>query len=241
MKRGRTAPKSPRATKKPRTQPNFVSQARISKAIIAERKYFDADVAANFVAIGANWAGAELDPAANSLFNPSTGDDFNNRDGRKVQVLSIKIRGHITVPAQANQTAADAGSLIRLLLVQDTQTNSAQLNAEDVLSSGAGSNQINSFQNPAFFGRFKVLKDKVTFLSNPTISWDGTNVEQSGLVKPFKIFHKFPKPVIVHYNGTNGGTVADVIDNSFHIIGGTDSTALAPGLIYKVRTTFIDV
>lgn len=224
-----------------RRQMMFVPRTFGNPRAITERKYFDADVALALAAIGGSWAGCELDPAANSLFNPVTGDDFNQRDGRKIQVLSIKIRGHISVAAQANQTAGDPASLIRLALVQDKQTNAAQLNAEDVFASGAASNAINAFQNPAFFGRFRVLKEKTIVMQNPVIAYDGTNVEQAGLVRPFKFKHKFKKPVVVHYNATNGGTVADVIDNSFHIIGGTDSTSLAPGIIYKARTTYMDV
>lgn len=242
MKRQRAAPKG-RPAKRPKTQPQFVSQARITRAIVSERKYFDSEVSAVALVTNATgWAGCEFDPTTlNTLFAPVTGDDFNNRDGRKVQVLSIKIRGHIQIQAQADQTAADNGAYIRMLLVQDKQTNSAQLNAEDVIQSGAGSVAINMFQNPAFFGRFRVLKDKIIRADNSNMTYDGTNIEQSGLVRPFKMQVKFTKPVIVHYNATNGGTVADCVDNSFHIIANSTSIQLAPTINYKCRTTFVDV
>lgn len=221
----------------------FVPRSYGNPRAITERKYFDSERTATALgALTASFASAELDPATlNTLFCPSTGDDYNNRTGRKCQVISIKIRGAITCAAQTNQTAADAASRVRLLLVQDLQTNAAQLNSEDVITSGAGSGAIDMFQNPAFFGRFKVLKDKVMVLNNPNISYDGTNIEQAGLARPFKFSIKFKKPVTVHFNSTNGGTVADIIDNSFHVIGGADDISLAPTIIYKCRVTYLDV
>lgn len=221
----------------------FVPRSYGNPRAVTERKYFDSErTSLALPALTTNFASAELDPATlNTLYCPVTGDDFNQRTGRKCQVVSIKIRGAITVPIQINQTAADAAARVRLILVMDQQTNASQLNSEDVITSGAGSGAIDMFQNPAFFGRFKVLKDKTFVLANPNMTWDGTNIEQGGLSRPFKMTVKFRKPVNVHFNSTNGGTVADIIDNSFHVIGGADDISLAPTIIYKCRVTYIDV
>lgn len=209
---------------------------------VTERKYFDAEYSNAVTAVTTSWAGCEADPTTlNTLFAPSLGTDYNNRNGRKVSVLAVKIRGHIVCANQLNQTAAEFPSSVRMLCILDQQTNATQFNAEDVLSSGAASQAANMFQNPAFFGRFKVLRDKRFKFENPGISWDGTNLEQNGLIKNFEWVFKFKKPIVVHYNSTNGGTVADVIDKSFHIMCGTYSSLLAPQLDYKVRTTFMDI
>jgi len=224
------------------TTRQFVPRSYGTPLAITERKYFDAEVAASAIAAnGGSWAGSELDPAGSTLFYPTQGDDFNQRNGRKVQVLSIKSRGYINVPQQANQTAADSGAFIRFCIVLDKQTNATQLNGEDVITSGGASVAVGMFQNPAFFGRFQVLKDKIFILSNPNTTYDGTNIEQNGLIRQFKFNLKFRKPITVHYNSTNGGTVADVVDNSFHVIALTQSGDLAPTMNYKVRTTFIDI
>jgi len=152
----------------------------------------------------------------------------------------MKITGRIDCAAQANQVDIDSASMCRLLLVQDKQTNAAQLNSEDVITSGAASGATLMFQNPAFFGRFNVLKDKRWIFQSPTVSWDGTNLEQGGLQKFFKWNIKFKKPVVVHFNATNGGTIADIIDNSFHVIGGCSNNSLAPTVTYKCRSTYLD-
>ena len=221
----------------------FVPRSYGNPKAVTERKYFDTERTSTALnATTSNWANGEYDPATlNNLFSPSLGDDFNNRTGRKCQVLSIRIRGSIGIPQQANQTAGDPATRIRLVLVQDKQTNGAQLNAEDVINSGAASNARDMFQNPAFFGRFRILKDKNIVLQNPNFSYDGTNIEQAGLAKDFKISMNFKKPIDVHFNTTNGGTVADIVDNSFHVIAACDDVTLAPAILYKCRVTYMDV
>jgi len=220
----------------------FVPRSLGNPLAITERKYFDSENTGTAIAASSTtWAGGELDPAANTLFSPTQGDEYNTRDGRKVQVLALKIRGYVQCVKQADQTGADNANLCRIILVQDRQTNGAQLNAEDVITSGGANVAHAMFQNPAFFGRFRVLKDKTIAMQDPSNTFDGTNVEVNGLIRHFKMNIKFRKPVIVHYNSGNAGTVADIVDNSFHIIGNTTNGDLASTLFYKCRTTFVDV
>lgn len=216
----------------------FVPRSLGTPLAITERKYFDAALAATAIPVGlATAAAGEMDPAANTLFSPTTGDDFNNRTGRKCQVLKVKVKGNIAVAAQADQTAMDVAGWGRIVLVQDMQTNAAQLNSEDVINVIG----IFGYQNPAFFGRFRVLKDKTFRLPMPQTSWDGTNIEQAGFHMPFKMSHNFKKPVTVHFNATNGGTVADIVDNSFHVLAFVSTVALAPTLQYHSRVIFADI
>lgn len=219
----------------------FVPRSLGTPMAVTERKYFDSEASITLVVPGASWAGAEADPTTKlTLCVPVTGNDFNNRVGRKIDVLGIRIKGFITASMQLNQTAADAQPFVRYILVQDKQTNAGQLNAEDVINSGAGSVALAMFQNPAFFGRFKVLKDKTLRLPMPTITYDGTNLEQTGFTVPFKCSYTFKKPVRVNFNATNGGTIADITDNSFHLIAGVSDSLLAPTFNYKARAVFVD-
>lgn len=223
----------------------FVPRSFGNPRAITERKYFDTTyTVAAINAITTSFASSEADPGTLlTLFVPQTGDDFNSRTGRKCQVISIKIKASIIINNQVDQTVPDFAAIIRIMLVQDKQTNAAQLNSEDVITSGAASGAINMFQNPAFFGRFRVLKDKHFVMQNPNLSWDGTNMEQQGLAKHFNWTIKFRKPVTVHFNSTNGGTIADIIDNSFHVLAAYESQAnnLSPTLVYKARVTYLDI
>lgn len=210
---------------------------------LTERKYFDSTVdASTLTDITLSWAGAELDAAATgTIFSPQQGDAYNTRDGRKLHVLGIRINWEMVIASQANQSAADAGSRVRILLVQDTQTNGVQLNAEDVITSGTAKAGTAMHQNPAYFGRFKVLKDKTFVMQNPSMTNNttATTIVQSGLTRAGKWKISFKKPLVVNFNTGNAGSVADIVDNSFHIIGGY-AGGLTPVFSAHCRTIFAD-
>ena len=56
----------------------------------------------------------------------------------------------------------------------------------------------------------------------------------------FKYSIYFKKPISVRFNATNGGTVADIVDNSFHVLATCTSTALGPNLYYNCRVCYKD-
>lgn len=208
----------------------------------SERKYYDRELNTTIATVSTAFTGAELDPATtNALFAPTQGNDISNREGRKCLVHSVRINGMIIIPAQVNQTAGDEGCCIRLGLVMDKQTNGTQLNSEDVWTSGTAAAPIlMSFQNTQFFGRFQVLKEKTFNIQPNNITYDGTNLEQQGSIRAFKLKYTWKTPLVVNFNATNGGTVADIVDNSFHVIGACNNITLAPSLQYKSRVSFSD-
>ncbi len=216
---------------------------------IGETKYFDFELAAQALVASAGWTSTEIDPDAvpvvdmDTLFVPKVGSAINQRIGRSVKVKKIKIRGHISVPAQANQTGADATAQVRLVLVMDTQTNAAQAQGEQVFAAPTtvdSGNAVNSFQSLANLGRFNVLHDEKITVGDPNLSWDGTNMEQQGLKHPFYISHEFKKPLVCHFNAVNGGTVADCVDNSFHLLANCDEIGIAPFIVYQGRITYCE-
>lgn len=236
-KRRKVRPSTTRVVIQGGNRRTFVARSYGNPLAVTERKYFDSTRAALAIpSWAATSANGELDPAvANCLFSPIQGDDFNNRTGRKVTVLAIKIRGTFNIPVNNDLLAATVTPTLRILMVQDQQTNAAQLNSEDVVTTN-----VYGFQNPAFFGRFKVIKDKFLKMPDPTRTGINDNMNLGGIQVPFKMNIKFKKPVIVHYNSTNGGTVADVIDNSFHLIGGCTDAAMTPSIAYTSRTVYMD-
>lgn len=203
-------------------------------------KYFDTIKAPTAVATAADWAATTLDPATfNTLCVPVVGAAINQRIGRDIRVMKIKIRGSIRVSPQANQTAGDAAAIIRLLLVQDEQTNATQMTGTQLMTTAASAPlAINSFQSTDNFGRFRVLKDKTITMQNPNISYDGTNMEQQGLLRHWRMNVKFKVPVRVRFNATNGGTIADIVDNSFHILANCAQSDLVPELSYQCRVCY---
>lgn len=207
-----------------------------------EMKYFDQSRTVALAA-GTDWTDSELDPTTvNTLFCPQSGPAIDQRIGQKVFVRKIALKGTVVWVPQTNQTDADTEPHIRFALVQDTQTNSTQMQGEDVFTSHAANayTVMGAFQNINNFGRFKVLKEKISRCPTLSTCWDGTNIEQNGCTVPFKITYNFKKPICVKFNSTNGGTVADIVDNSFHLIGRVSSTDVTASLYYNVRTYYTE-
>lgn len=227
------------ATFVPRAGYSSVARTR-GASVQGEMKYFDTEVAGGAIPSIAAWTGTEFDPTTfNTLCVPTVGAAINQRIGKAIKVMKIKINGIITVAAQSDAAAADGGSKVRLILYQDKQTNAAQAQGEQVMTpSTAAANAPNVFQNIDNFGRFVVLKDKTIIMENPNLTYDGTNVEQNGILKPFKFTVKFKTPVQVRFNATNGGSVADIVDNSFHVIANCSSTGLLPNINYVCRVCY---
>lgn len=240
------------AIKKPAPRANYTTVARTRGVYsMGEMKYYDTERSGVAIGASTNWTATEYDPdttqeatpVANPLclFAPVQGAAINQRIGRMVYVYGIKIRGHVYFTEQTNQSAADRMTKIRLCLVEDKESNSTQAQGEQVFTDPVTNDAdvaVNTFQSLNNFGRFNVLKDKTITLGNPTMSYDGTNIEQSGILKPFKMNVKFKYPRRVRFNGTNGGTIADVIDYSWHIIANASSAQLAPTITYVCRVCY---
>lgn len=222
-------------------------RGRSTGALVAtpENKYFDTTKAGTaMTSTAASWAGGELDPAAGGLFSPIIGSGISNRIGRKVVVTKIKLKGVLRFTAATGGTSVSDPPFARIMLVQDKQTNAqAGINAEDVMQSAGTANvanQLMTHQNLANFGRFRVIKDK-------TYAYHGANSANDAAANtvstdfdciPFKWNVTFKKPVVVHFNATNGGTNADIVDHSFHVIGMATSASCA--ITYECRVVYVD-
>lgn len=247
MKRRR--PQGSGVTKRPKKRLRAAQGTRQVKYVyrspgvgISETKYFDAELAQSAITVSATtWANCEMDPAGlGTIFAPTTGSAYNQREGRKLWVKKIKINGWLIAPAVADLTASKQATTVRVILFMDKQTNGLQADAESLMGSGADTLPTICFQKPANFGRYRVLKDKTFQFSNANLSWDGTNMEMQGIVKMFKMKVNFKKKILVNYNNTNGGTIADIVDNSFHIIAVATGSSYDPELAYKVRTVYCE-
>lgn len=210
-----------------------------------ETKYFDTERSNTNIAsvFSSNWSTATCDPTTiNTLFAPAPGTGFNNREGRKCWVKAIKIRGFLRWGAAANLTAGEVGDLARIILVQDKQSNGTQCTGDLVIQSGTASTDpvISEFQSATNFGRFKVLFDRTYRRPPLPITYDGTNIEASGVSTPFKIFKKFRRPVMVHFNANTNGTIGDIVDNSWHIIAADWAGDQSNAIYYKCRVVFCE-
>jgi len=195
-----------------------------------------------------DFTSAECDPSngcTQCLSCPAVGDNEQNRDGKKIIITQVEIKGVVLRAAESAQVTPDNATHGWIALVLDTQTNNTQLNSEDVFKSinnvlvGAGSDLYSArpFRNLLFGGRFRILKMKSWVFNNYSISMNtaGTGC-QSGYVKNFTLFKKMRLPV--NMNAGTTASVANVLDNSLHVIA-WGSTATNHTLAYSARIRFI--
>lgn len=201
-----------------------------------ERKFVD--YAVNGDAFTTVWAGGEMeDGTALSVSAVAQGDGESQRDGRMYYIESVFIHGHVVRAAVESAVAPLDDVRCRVALVLDTQTNGAQLNAEDVfLTIGAGSDVL-SYRNLQYSKRFKILRDIDLVISSTGQTNEGAvNLFAAPqTIVPFKMNYKFKKPIPVHCTGTTAA-VSSITDNSIHVIGTAQATSAL--LTYQSRVRF---
>lgn len=224
------------------------TSAKISAlANAVEHKYFESSVTNSSVVIDANMTGLMKDPTTlNTLFAPQTGDDAISRDGRSVMVDEIHIKGEINFQGAESAVYPSTGGAVFLALVQDTQSNGAQCTSQSVYFNQTASVMGSHLplRNPNGWTRFNTLKTLTITKRNDAITQSGAdNFSWNEQIYPFEWYVKFPKPVMVRFNAVNGGTIADIEDNSFHMIASLrGATGAGPtpsaAITYNCRTRF---
>ncbi len=99
------------------------------------------------------------------------GDDFSNRNGRKIRLKSIRVMGHVTLNASAT------ASTLRMVLVRDNNGSTTQPAITDLFSDvGTFAANLNKLGDPQSNSRFSILMDRFMLLdsvnsSQRTIEW----------------------------------------------------------------------
>lgn len=204
---------------------------------LIEKKFVDQVKAA--AVVNNTWAGGEHDPvgAVNCLGACVQGSSESTRDGTRIVVKSIEVCGIITRPKASDQADTRAGNAVQVSLVMDTQSNGAQLNAEDVYTDTTPC--VPGKRVVANASRFKVLKTGIFWMSDTSAGTDGANTQTlGGMVRTFKWYVK-QNQVVNFVAGAGAGTIADFKDVSYHIIAcGTDVAAIDT-LQYHSRVRFV--
>lgn len=193
-----------------------------------EKKYIDYTFGATV--IQAAWAGAEMDPAANCLAAPTQGSGETQRDGRKITIKNIHVNGAVYRDSGGVMTAQ---STVHVALVLDTQTLKQQLSAEDVYNDA--NNVEFSYRDVDHLSRFKVLWSRRFVMGNDAGGWNGVALNVAGDRKNFSINKAVNIPVTF---SAAAGSVADIEDNSLHIIAVSSQGAI-DYLAYESRIRFV--
>lgn len=209
-----------------------------------EVKFYDQKLIGAALTTNTDASGGEHDPSATLMMNTVTqGDGESQRDGRRITMKSIYVLGNIDVNSKTSQSSADVAAQIFIALIMDTQTNGATIASENVFVN-PGANAImgaHVFRNLQFTKRFKILATRKFTLQDPTMvnatSFSADNgVIQAGIQKSFKMFVKLN--TVVNFTGTTE-TIANIADNSLHLIAWCSSTTLVPKISYSSRLRFV--
>ncbi len=176
--------------------------------------------------------------STNCLAAVEAGAGEKLRTGRKIFIKSLFVRGEIEVPFAKAATNPHETQQVRICLVLDTQTNNAEMAATDVME--ASTKNYLSFRKLENTQRFKVLWDRTFTLGPLGMNEGATNAfARGGNKRVFKIMKTFKTSISVQYNATaSPPTVAQITDNSFHIIGVANTTTVI--LSYATRIRFRD-
>ena len=206
------------------------TQVSVSRFSGIETKFLDSNYAPT--AIAAAIAGSEADPTTLLALNATAqGDGESERDGRRQCLKSVKVHGTVSLNPLANQSTSPADEIVFVALVLDTQSNKAQLNAEDVFK---GTTPERPFRNLQYVDRFKVLAARTFTMKYGDGVWDGTNIEIGGVSEIFNFNKKLEVPVT--YAATTG-VIGSITDNSLHMVAISSSSNAK--LEYNARVTFV--
>ncbi len=179
---------------------------RVSPAVIAslgvEKKFFDGSKGNTSVSA----TGTITD---DSLVEIPQGDGESNRDGRKVIVKSIHVKG--LCKADSTSAPTETGNRIRIIMYLDKQVNGATAAVTDLLEDA----DINGFRNLTNSGRFTFLYDRSYDLNNMAGAFDGTNDQFGELHLGFSINKTVEIPV--QYNST-AGAITEITSNNIGML-----------------------
>lgn len=218
-----------------------IANARTAGLLGVERKYYDTALIESAINATTDATNGEHDPSATSMIStPAVGDGATNRDGKRIIIDQVEVNGCIEWTAIETGVNPQEIAEVFVALVLDKQTNGAQMNSEDCfVNPGADTDLAASpLRNLIQGSRFRVIRQECIHL-DPKVTSEGANAfSVFGGSQNFKFFHKFRKGLIVNFNAGTTASVANVVDNSLHMIAFTNSTSIAPMLNYNARIRF---
>lgn len=245
LKRRRTlyAPRTQTAVRLQRARNLGLKNIRTGGLLAIETKFLDVPRTALALTSPADASGGEINPSSivtGCLSAPAQGDGPQNREGMKIAMKSILIKGAIVTTATNAIVAASETPSVFLALVLDTQTNAATLNSEDVFTNPCAntSGNIALQRNMSFTERFKVLKTKIINLE-PQFFTDGTDACANSISRAFVLKKNLGGLQVKFTAGSTTADVANVVDNSLHLIAFCTDTTLAPNIIFNSRLRFV--
>jgi len=211
-----------------------------------EIKYFDTYFAATTLA-------APTTPGTTQRANPatllslnavSTGDGPSNRDGKKIRLRSLYIKGTIYRAAVEDQAAPQEPIAGYVACVLDKQCNAAEIAPDQVYRNPMGAAIGNSclFRNLEYSDRYRILRDQVfSFGAGPQSAYALDKISNGGAMKHFEWYIPLNFDTLFNTVNPTAATIADIVTNA---IGMVATATISSGnntlvLTYNCRLRFV--
>lgn len=184
--------------------------------------------------LGTTW---DVINSASTMFTPVRGTDIDEREGRRVVIKRMLVRFQIELGEQENATLAALGAeLVGLALVLDHQPNGAAPTPTDVFASA----EPDAFESLDDMGRYEVLDRLIIPLNRFNLEYVGSEYKTTNTTHIASF--DWNTDMLYTFNANNFGSVLDMSDANFFIIGVKTSATTAPVTVtYQGRTYFHDV
>lgn len=211
-----------------------------------EIKYFDQAYAATTLSSPTtpdNTMRADI-PTQLCLNAVSQGDGPTNRDGKKIRMRSLYIKGLVYRQGYEDQPAPEEPVGAYVAVVLDRQTNAAQLAPAQVFTNTAGASlsNISLFRNLEYNDRYRILRDG-TFIFNagPQSAYALDKISNGGLIRRFEWYIPLNIDVLFNTTTPTAATVASIVSNSIGVIAGATSSSGNNSLVlaYNSRLRFV--
>lgn len=204
-----------------------------------EKKFLDCSKSLTAITAASTLAGGEYDPSSGCsgcLSCPAQGDSEQQRDGKRIVIDSLILKGFVHNPGSAS-AAFEAESKVFIAVVLDTQSNGAQLDSEAVFKSLGATDVLNvcPTKNLLSGNRFRILKSQVFDLTPIGVASAG-NLAFNATRRDFDWYIPFKGGLQVNLNAGTTAEIANVIDNSLHVIA--FATLAGCNIAYNSRVRF---
>lgn len=219
------------ATKKSRTTGDYQKGRELARTPKQELKAFDV---ATTTTASSTIAGPPTFQTLNAMIN---GAELYQRVGRKIYMKNLHFRAIL----QPNGLASEAQN--RMIIYYDSNPNAAAPLIGDLIRDSNAAAAVTSYSEINLFNRqrFKILRD-IQWITGST-----TNVAGAAEIVPDPIKESFNQDIFIKlggleavYNGTNGGTVADIQTGAIGFVIFGDANSAAFSLTWHSRLRYYD-
>jgi len=221
-----------------------VANAATAGFLGIEKKFLDTARDVSAITAATDLSGGSQDPSGTGctgcLSCPAQGDTEQSRDGKRIVIDGLILKGFVINPATSDASPAtdtQVAAKVFVAVVLDTQTNGATIASEQVFKSLGASLPFNACptKNLLFGNRYRILKSQVFDLTPIGTVQTGTTYVYNSIRRDFDWFIPFKGGLPVNLNAGTTANVANVIDNSLHVVAFATTTLCTMGYNARIR------